>query len=162
MVNTKQDIRPWTSYIWDTWDKSQEERRFLHRLDTCLITYAALSYFSKYLDQQNVTNAYVSGMKEDLNLHGNQLNYIITLWTIGYVVGQIPSKSSFLDILASMLFPDSNDGVTMEFSYNVSRNEQEFLDPLRIAFPCRVGRVDLLSPIQYLISSWYKNEELAK
>ena len=33
----------------------------------------------------------------------------------------------------------------MEFSYNESRIEQEFLDPLRIALPCRIGRVDLLS-----------------
>jgi len=48
-------------------------------------------------------------------------------------------------MVASMLFPDSNDGVTMEFTYNMYRNEQEFLDPLRITFPCRVGRVDLLS-----------------
>jgi len=39
----------------DTWDKSPEERAFLAKLDACLITYAALSYFSKYLDQQNVT-----------------------------------------------------------------------------------------------------------
>jgi hypothetical protein len=28
----------------------------------------------KYLDQQNINNAYVSGMKEDLNLQGNELN----------------------------------------------------------------------------------------
>ena len=46
---------------------------------------------------------------------------------------------------APMLFQGSNDGVTMEFSYNESRIEQEFLDPLRIALPCRIGGVDLLS-----------------
>jgi ACS family pantothenate transporter-like MFS transporter len=38
----------------DAWNKSPEERLFLRRLDACLITYATLSYFSKYLDQQNV------------------------------------------------------------------------------------------------------------
>lgn len=32
----------------------------------------------KYLDQQNINNAYVSGMKEDLNLLGNELN----LWGV--------------------------------------------------------------------------------
>lgn len=62
----------WKNYVWcvphehtsrhfddvafrDTWNKPAEERRFLARLDACLITYAALSYFSKYLDQQNIT-----------------------------------------------------------------------------------------------------------
>ncbi|THH29467.1 hypothetical protein EUX98_g4710 [Antrodiella citrinella] len=39
--------RPLSSYIWDTWNKSPEERRFLAKLDACLLTYAALSYFSK-------------------------------------------------------------------------------------------------------------------
>ena len=38
----------------DAWNKSPEERQFLKRLDSCLITYATLSYFSKYLDQQNI------------------------------------------------------------------------------------------------------------
>jgi ACS family pantothenate transporter-like MFS transporter len=27
-------------------------------------------------------------MKEDLNLYGNQYNYIIVAWTVGYIVGQ--------------------------------------------------------------------------
>jgi hypothetical protein len=27
-----------------------------------------------------------------LRLHGNQLNYITTSWTVGYVIGHIPSK----------------------------------------------------------------------
>ncbi|WWC63619.1 uncharacterized protein I303_106224 [Kwoniella dejecticola CBS 10117] len=31
--------------------------------------------FDQYLDQTNITNAYVSGMKEDLNAGGNDLNY---------------------------------------------------------------------------------------
>lgn len=31
-------------------------------------------------------------MKEDLNLYGNQYNYIVVAWTIGYIVGQWPSN----------------------------------------------------------------------
>lgn len=31
----------------------------------------------------NISNAYVSGMKEDLNMYGNQLNWMTTFWTIG-------------------------------------------------------------------------------
>jgi hypothetical protein len=30
--------------------------------------------------------------KEDLGLYGNQLNYMQTAWTIGYIIGQIPSN----------------------------------------------------------------------
>ena len=49
-------------------------------------------YFIKYLDQININNAFVSGMKEDLGLFGNELNYMQTCWTMGYVIGEIPSN----------------------------------------------------------------------
>lgn len=30
--------------------------------------------------------------KEDLGLYGNELNYMQTCWTVGYVIGEIPSN----------------------------------------------------------------------
>lgn len=43
--------RTWKSHLWDTFDKSPEERRFLFKLDAALMTLASLGYFIKYLDQ---------------------------------------------------------------------------------------------------------------
>jgi MFS transporter, ACS family, pantothenate transporter len=91
-VIQKERKRRWVSYIWDTFDKSPEERRFLFKLDAAILTFASLGYFIKYLDQININNAFVSGMKEDLGLFGNQLNYMQTCWTVGYVIGEIPSN----------------------------------------------------------------------
>lgn len=76
--------------------QSSEEKALVHRLDTFLLTFGCLSQGTnqpnntrpkktkptrltthlviKYLDQQNINNAYVSGMQEDLHLHGNELN----------------------------------------------------------------------------------------
>lgn len=34
--------RKWQSYIWDTFDKSPEERKFLFKIDTALLTLASL------------------------------------------------------------------------------------------------------------------------
>lgn len=82
--------RTWRSLLWDTFDRSPEERRFLFKLDAVILTFASLGYFIKYLDQVNISNAYVSGMKEDLGLYGNQLNIMTTTWTVGYVIGEIP------------------------------------------------------------------------
>ncbi len=39
-----------------------------------------------------------------LHLHGNQLNYITTSWTIGYVIGQIPSKLVLFRALFSLSY----------------------------------------------------------
>ncbi|KAK8205632.1 hypothetical protein M8818_004808 [Zalaria obscura] len=111
--------RKWQSYIWDTFDKSPEERRFLFKLDAALLTFASLGYFIKYLDQQNcwilwlpasmfnknINNAFVSGMKEDLGLNGNQLNYMQTAWTVGYVIGELPSNIVLTRIRPSIWIP---------------------------------------------------------
>lgn len=69
----------------------KEERAFVWRLDLIFLTIAFLAYAFKYLDQTNISNAYVSGMKEDLNLYGNQLNYFTTYFNIGYMVMLYPS-----------------------------------------------------------------------
>lgn len=58
--------RKWQSYIWDSFDKSPEERKFLFKLDAALLTFASLGYFIKYLDQSNINNAFVSGMQVHL------------------------------------------------------------------------------------------------
>lgn len=57
---------------------AKEERAFLWRLDLGFLTIGFLGYMFKYLDQVNISNAYVSGMQEDLKLYGDQLNYFTT------------------------------------------------------------------------------------
>ncbi len=41
-------------------------------------------------DQTNISNAYVSGLKEDFGLYGNELNYFNVCYYVAYVVFQIP------------------------------------------------------------------------
>lgn len=97
---------PWYAYIWDYEpDRTHEERVFVSKLDTYLITILSLGYFIKNLDQTNISNAFVSGMKEDLAMNGNQINLIDTAWTVGYVVGQIPSQIILTKVRPSVWVP---------------------------------------------------------
>jgi MFS transporter, ACS family, pantothenate transporter len=80
VVHVEVATKAWYGFVWDTLDKSPEERKFLFKLDAAILTFASLGYFIKYLDQANINNAFVSGMKEDLKLYGNQLNYMQTAW----------------------------------------------------------------------------------
>ncbi|KAL1595462.1 hypothetical protein SLS59_008395 [Nothophoma quercina] len=58
----------------------KEERAFVWKLDLWFLTIGFLGYMFKYIDQTNISNAYVSGMKEDLKLYGNELNYFTTFF----------------------------------------------------------------------------------
>lgn len=78
-------------YIWDDPDKPAAEKKFLLKLDFFLLSYTCLAYFCKNLDQQNINNAYVSGMKEALHMGGSELTYMSNVFTAGYVVGQLPA-----------------------------------------------------------------------
>ncbi|WRT63346.1 uncharacterized protein IL334_000251 [Kwoniella shivajii] len=70
-----------------TWsEERRRERALVRRLDIFFMSYLCLSAIVKYLDQQNISNAYVSGMKEDLALYGNELNYFTTYFNIGYLI----------------------------------------------------------------------------
>lgn len=72
--------------------KTTEERRFVRKLDLYLLTWGCISYCIKNIDQTNYKYAYVSGMKEDLNMVGNLYNLLGTLFTIGYTVSVIPGQ----------------------------------------------------------------------
>ncbi|KAK1991374.1 major facilitator superfamily transporter [Colletotrichum falcatum] len=50
----------WRSYVWDTLDKSPEERKLMFKLDAVILTFASLGYFIKNLDQININNAFVN------------------------------------------------------------------------------------------------------
>ncbi|ODN86316.1 hypothetical protein L198_07334 [Cryptococcus wingfieldii CBS 7118] len=70
-----------------TWDRERrEEKGVVRRLDIFFESYIILSAIVKYLDQRNISNAYVSGMKEDLSLYGNELNFFTTYFNIGYLI----------------------------------------------------------------------------
>jgi len=68
-----------------------------------------LGYFIKYLDQTNYSkrctrlaesfanmcitgNAFVSGMKEDLGLYGNERNWLGTWFSLGVIIGSVPAQ----------------------------------------------------------------------
>ena len=49
--------------------------------------------------------AYHQCRKEDLSLYGNELNYMTTAWTVGYVIGEIPSNMILTRIRPSIWIP---------------------------------------------------------
>nr|XP_019049745.1 hypothetical protein I302_00164 [Kwoniella bestiolae CBS 10118]OCF28675.1 hypothetical protein I302_00164 [Kwoniella bestiolae CBS 10118] len=151
-----------SSFLWDsdTHLKSPEERRLLLKLDLAILPCLCLGYFCKYLDQTNLTNAYVSGMKEALEWNGNQYTYAVALYTAGYAAMQVPSTLivqyirpslwlAFCEVSWALLTfcqaAVKNTGSMYALRFLVAIMESAF-------FPAGV----------YLLGSWYTPNELAK
>jgi MFS transporter, ACS family, pantothenate transporter len=74
--------------IWGPPATSKAERRLVLKLDFFILSFCCPMYWVNYLDRANLNNAYVSGLKEDLEFKGAELNVINT--------GSFASLSSYI------------------------------------------------------------------
>ncbi|PMD37533.1 MFS general substrate transporter [Hyaloscypha variabilis F] len=155
-----QKRKDWRRFVWDSFDKSPEERHFIFKLDLALLTFGCLGFFIKFLDAANLVNAFVSGMKEDLNMFGNQLNYVTTAYTVGYILGEIPSNVILTRVRPSIWLP------TLEVVWAVltmclaSCTNITQLYVLRFLIGLSEG--GFYPGLNYMIGSWYRKDEIAK
>ncbi|KAF6805439.1 major facilitator superfamily transporter [Colletotrichum sojae] len=158
--------RTWRSFFWSTLDVSKEEARFLTKLDLTLISSSALGVMCRYLDQVNITNAFNSGMKEDLALYGKELNYANAIWSAAYVFGQIPSN-------LLLTRSDASDQVNaplyiafLEFAWTVFTFATAGVKDVNQLYVFRffVGLFEAghFPAVMYVCSSYYKPHELAR
>ncbi|KXJ91513.1 MFS general substrate transporter [Microdochium bolleyi] len=153
------DNRP-DFFIWHPKGTSTSEKKLLFKLDAFILSYACLAFFTKWLDQSNINNAYVSGMREDLSMFGTELNLATTCFQVGQILGPIPANLLLTWIPPRMLLPGLELlwGLLTIGTYAVTSVNQ--LYPIRffIGFlegSCFVG-------VQYVLGSWYKKSEIGK
>ncbi|KAK0641429.1 major facilitator superfamily domain-containing protein [Cercophora newfieldiana] len=156
---TKKGLR---SYIWDTDShlKSPAERRLLLKLDLAILIIGCFGFFMKFMDQWNLASAYISGMRKDLSMFGNEYTYATTAYTVGYAIMQIPST-----LIVQKIHPAIWLG-TMEVGWGIWTFAQAGLTnmPQLYAFRFLVGLFEAsFSPVVlYVIGGWYTKTELAK
>ncbi|TKX23761.1 MFS transporter-like protein 71 [Elsinoe australis] len=117
--------------------------------------------FLKWLDSSNINNAYVSGMKEELSLNGNQYSLFGTFYNVGYLVFQVPSLLLLSrPNMARWYLP------TMEVLWSILtfcqsqvRNEHDIYGT---RFLLGLLETPAVSGTTYVLSSWYRPEEVFK
>ncbi|CAK7272458.1 hypothetical protein SEPCBS119000_005134 [Sporothrix epigloea] len=136
------------------------ERALVQKIDFFILSFCCISYFVNYLDRSNLTNAYVSGMKEDLSFVGNQLNVINTCFTVGYIIGQIPSNVALHHIKPRYYFPTMVllwGGLTMVTA--AAKKPQHIMV---IRFFQGICEASTFVGTHYILGAWYTERELGK
>lgn len=77
-------------YKWFDENDTPAERKLMWKIDILLTFYAFMAYWVKYLNQTNLNNAYVAGLKESLGMKGNDLVHTQVLFNVGNIVFQLP------------------------------------------------------------------------
>lgn len=87
-------------------------RKNLMKVDAAVVLFLGPAFYPKYLDQLNIFNVYVSGMREDLRLFSDKLNLFSMSYNIAYAIFQLPiilliqkqALSRYLIILCQLLW----------------------------------------------------------
>ncbi|KZT51659.1 MFS general substrate transporter [Calocera cornea HHB12733] len=160
IVDQSKQKMSWLGYFWDTADLPPEERWLLFKVDASLLIFASLGYFLKNLDQSNINNAFLSGMKEDLGMYGNELVTATSIWTVGYVIGQIPSNLLLTRVSPRWVIPGLEIGWGLATLGNYAVKDIRALYALR--FLVGFFESGFYPGIHYILGCWYTPRELSK
>ncbi|GAV49688.1 hypothetical protein ZYGR_0P03340 [Zygosaccharomyces rouxii] len=147
-------------YSWFNGSPSTQEKKLILKLDILLALYACMSYWVKYLDSVNLNNAYVSGMKESLGMHGNDLVHVQNMFSIGNIVSQVPFLFVLNKVPLNYLLP------TLDLCWSLMTLGQGFAhttDSIK-ALRFFVGFFEGPSYLafQYLFGCFYKHDEVVR
>ena len=84
--------------FWGNPPEDMAERKLLLKIDLLVMSFVCLNYWINYVDRSNIANAYISGMKEDLNMTGDDFNVINTVFYVGYIVSMVPNNIMLLKV----------------------------------------------------------------
>nr|QFR37150.1 MFS transporter [Cyberlindnera americana] len=147
-------------FFYDSIDKHKDERLFLFKLDFFLLSSACLGYFLKTLNQSNIGTAYVNGMSDYYGMEGNDYNLMVTLWTVGYIIGQIPSNLILHRISARYYLAGLESLWGILTLLTITPKSLHGMYALR--FLIGLTESGYFPGLEYLIGSWYSKKEIGK
>lgn len=124
------------------------------------MSFTCLVYWSNYLNRTNFSNAYVSGMKDGVGFEGNQYSVVNTIFTVGYIVGQVPNNL-MLQVCPAYIWLPLMSLVWAALSM-VTAAATKPGHVMAIRFFQAIAESSTFSGTHYLLGSWYKDEELGK
>ncbi|QSZ33430.1 hypothetical protein DSL72_004998 [Monilinia vaccinii-corymbosi] len=152
--------RRWWQIRWYASTDTPVERKLIKKMDLLILPYAVLSYWIKYIDQSNLNNAYVTGLKDDLGFKGNELVQLQTIYTVGAVVGEIPIMFLLTHIPIHWLIPflDISWGIFTLLQYRANG----FAELAAYRFLVGWFEAAFFPAMHYLFGSWYRGNEIAR
>lgn len=129
-------------------------------IDFFILTYCCLSLLVNFLDRAAFANAYVAGLREDLNLSGRDYNVVLAMFTAGSVIGQIPHAIVIQKIAPRIWLPSMVlvwAGLTMCTAACTT-----YAQLCIVRFLQGLAEASTYCGTIYIIGSWYRPREIAK
>ncbi|OAX40255.1 MFS general substrate transporter [Rhizopogon vinicolor AM-OR11-026] len=135
------------------------ERKLLRKLDLRMSIIVVI-YTLNYIDRSNATNARLQGFEQDLHLQGQQYSTVLSILFVGYIIMQVPANMFLywlerpsLTLPACMVVWGAISALT-----GITKN---YTDILLARFFLGFAEAPFYPGVLFLISGWYKRDELA-
>lgn len=69
-----------------------EARKLLWKIDFMILPYLAVCYAFFYIDKTTLSYAAIFGIRDDLNLHGTQYNWLSSIFYFGFLAWAFPTN----------------------------------------------------------------------
>ncbi|KAK6465828.1 putative permease [Scheffersomyces coipomensis] len=152
VTNKVKSNRKW--YHWFHDDDTAAERRVIVKIDILLTLYSLMAYWVKYLDQTNLTNAYVGGLEQAIDMKGNDFIKTQVMFTVGNIIFQIPFMYILYAFPLNYVLPSLDLGWSI---LTISLYRVKNVPSLK-ALRFFIGGFEATSYIAYhsLFASWFK------
>lgn len=147
-------------YHWFEPGTSDKEKKLLWKLDILIAFYSFVGYWVKYMDLANLNLAYVSNMKEDLNMQHNDLVNTQAVFTVGNIVFELPMMFLLLRVPTNYILLVSEMGWAIFTIFTYAVNNVSQLQALR--FFVGAFEAAYFPSIHYILASWYKPLEISR
>ena len=143
-------------FFWYPKGTSASEKKLLFKIDFFILTFGCLAYFTKWLDQANLSNAYVSGMKEDLGMYGTEYNLALTCFQVGTILGGIPSNLLLTWVRPRYLLPGCELlwAILTVATYKVSSYNQVSFSALCSRLYKNINLILRVSAVSFALLHW--------
>ncbi|KAF4122226.1 MFS transporter, ACS family, pantothenate transporter [Geosmithia morbida] len=145
------------------------ERRLITKLDFFILAYAFIGFWVLYIDRGILSNAYVSGMREDLQLFENQLVQLGSIFSVGYCVqnliiyvirSMVPATLLVTRYPAQYVIPTCMClwGIFTLLCFQA----HSFSELAGYRFVIGLFQGPYFCSIHYVLGSWYRADELVR
>ncbi|KAF9891595.1 hypothetical protein FE257_003606 [Aspergillus nanangensis] len=134
-------------------------RKLLRKVDLHLLPFLVIMYLLNFLDRNNLSQARLGTLEEDLNMHGTDYNLATSILFVGYLLMQLPSN-----LLLTRVRPSLFLGIAMGIWGVISACQaaaHSFGGLVAARFFLGFVEAPFFPGAIMLMSSWYTRQELS-
>ncbi|KAL4888487.1 MFS general substrate transporter [Aspergillus ambiguus] len=134
-------------------------RQLVRKLDLTLLPILWLVHTLKNLDKGNISQAKLSTLEIDLDLHGTQFNTIVSMASVGYIPMMIPSNMLLTRVRPSLYLPSF--AALWSVVATAMAASQTFSQAAAMRFLLGLFEAPFTPGALWLLSCWYTKREMA-